>query len=56
MSTGNPPDRNNDPISEDGSEDYQLGRAELGEDTSGPHQMEFHVELKKDADWLKHRS
>lgn len=28
MSTGNPPDRNNDPISEEGSEDYQLGRAE----------------------------
>ncbi len=27
----------------------QIGRAELGEDTSGPHQMEFHVELKKDA-------
>ncbi|MES2293373.1 MAG: efflux RND transporter permease subunit [Pseudomonadota bacterium] len=28
----------------------QLGRAELGEDTSGPHQSEFHVELKPDAD------
>ena len=28
MSTGNPPDRNNDPRSEEGSEDYQLGRAE----------------------------
>ena len=28
MSTGNPPDRNNDPMSEEGSEDYQLGRAE----------------------------
>ena len=28
MSTGNPPERNNDPMSEEGSEDYQLGRAE----------------------------
>jgi molecular chaperone GrpE len=28
MSTGNPPDRNNDPMSEEGSEEYQLGRAE----------------------------
>ena len=27
----------------------QLGRAELGEDTNGPHQTEFHVELKPDA-------
>ena len=29
---------------------HQVGRAELGEDTSGTHQSEFHVELKKDAD------
>jgi CzcA family heavy metal efflux pump len=28
----------------------QLGRAVLGEDTSGTHQTEFHVELKHDAD------
>ena len=28
----------------------QLGRAELGEDTSGPHQSEFQVELKPGAD------
>ena len=28
MSTGNPPDRNNESMSEEGSEDYQLGRAE----------------------------
>jgi Cu/Ag efflux pump CusA len=27
----------------------QVGRAELGEDTSGPHQSEFQVELKPDA-------
>src|SRR6185312_845754 len=27
----------------------QIGRAELGEDTSGPHQSEFQVELKPDA-------
>jgi len=27
----------------------QVGRAELGEDTWGPHQSEFHVELKADA-------
>jgi CzcA family heavy metal efflux pump len=27
----------------------QLGRAELGEDTSGPHESEFQVELKPDA-------
>jgi len=27
----------------------QIGRAELGEDTSGPHESEFHVELKPDA-------
>ncbi len=28
----------------------QVGRAELGEDTWGPHRSEFHVELKKDSD------
>ena len=28
----------------------QVGRAALGEDTWGPHQTEFHVELKPDAD------
>jgi len=28
MSTGNPPDRNNESMSEEGSEDYELGRAE----------------------------
>jgi CzcA family heavy metal efflux pump len=28
----------------------QLGRAEMGEDTSGPHESEFHVELKRNAD------
>jgi Cu/Ag efflux pump CusA len=28
----------------------QVGRAELGEDTWGPHRSEFHVELKPDAD------
>ncbi len=28
----------------------QLGRAELGEDTNGPHQTEFHVELKPDVE------
>jgi Cu/Ag efflux pump CusA len=27
----------------------QVGRAELGEDTWGPHRSEFHVELKPDA-------
>jgi CzcA family heavy metal efflux pump len=27
----------------------QVGRAELGEDTWGPHRTEFHVELKPDA-------
>ncbi len=27
----------------------QIGRAEMGEDTSGPHQSEFHIELKEDA-------
>lgn len=30
--------------------EQQLGRAELGEDTWGPHQSEFHVELKRDSD------
>ena len=30
--------------------EQQIGRAELGEDTWGPHQSEFHVELKPDAD------
>jgi len=29
--------------------EQQIGRAELGEDTWGPHQSEFHVELKDDA-------
>jgi CzcA family heavy metal efflux pump len=29
--------------------EQQVGRAELGEDTWGPHRSEFHVELKKDA-------
>ena len=29
--------------------EQQIGRAELGEDTWGPHQCEFHVELKPDA-------
>jgi Cu/Ag efflux pump CusA len=28
----------------------QVGRAELGEDTWGPHRSEFHVELKADTD------
>jgi CzcA family heavy metal efflux pump len=27
----------------------QIGRATLGEDTSGPHMSEFHIELKPDA-------
>ena len=27
----------------------QIGRAELGEDTNGPHQSEFHIELKPGA-------
>lgn len=30
--------------------EQQIGRASLGEDTWGPHQSEFHVELKPDAD------
>jgi len=29
--------------------EQQVGRAELGEDTWGPHQSEFHVELKADT-------
>lgn len=29
--------------------EQQIGRAALGEDTWGPHQSEFHVELKPDA-------
>jgi CzcA family heavy metal efflux pump len=29
--------------------EQQVGRAELGEDTWGPHQSEFHVELKPDV-------
>jgi Cu/Ag efflux pump CusA len=29
--------------------EQQVGRAELGEDTWGPHRSEFHVELKSDA-------
>ena len=29
--------------------EQQIGRAELGEDTWGPHRTEFHVELKADA-------
>jgi CzcA family heavy metal efflux pump len=29
--------------------EQQVGRAELGEDTFGPHRSEFHVELKPDA-------
>ena len=28
----------------------QIGRAELGEDTNGPHQSEFHIELKPGTD------
>jgi len=30
--------------------EQQVGRASLGEDTWGPHQSEFHIELKPDAD------
>jgi Cu/Ag efflux pump CusA len=29
--------------------EQQVGRAELGEDTFGPHRSEFHIELKPDA-------
>jgi CzcA family heavy metal efflux pump len=32
------------------SVEQQVGRAELGEDTWGPHRSEFHVELKADAE------
>ena len=32
------------------SVEQQVGRAEQGEDTWGPHRSEFHVELKPDAD------
>jgi CzcA family heavy metal efflux pump len=32
------------------SVEQQVGRAELGEDTWGPHRSEFHVELKADSD------
>jgi Cu/Ag efflux pump CusA len=32
-----------------GTIEQQVGRAELGEDTWGPHRSEFHVELKPDA-------
>jgi CzcA family heavy metal efflux pump len=31
------------------SVEQQVGRAELGEDTWGPHRSEFHVELKSDS-------
>lgn len=33
-----------------GTIEQQVGRAALGEDTWGPHQSEFHIELKPDAD------
>ncbi|HYJ36935.1 MAG TPA: efflux RND transporter permease subunit, partial [Rhizomicrobium sp.] len=33
-----------------GTIEQQIGRAALGEDTWGPHQSEFHVELKPGAD------
>jgi CzcA family heavy metal efflux pump len=33
-----------------GTIEQQIGRAALGEDTWGPHQSEFHLELKPDAD------
>ena len=32
------------------SVEQQVGRAELGEDTWGPHRSEFHVELKPDGE------
>ena len=37
--------------------EQQVGRAELSEDTWGPHRSEFHVELKPDApvDQVRHR-
>ncbi|GAC1667598.1 MAG: efflux RND transporter permease subunit [Steroidobacteraceae bacterium] len=34
--------------------EQQVGRAELGEDTWGPHRSEFHVELKPDASVDQH--
>jgi CzcA family heavy metal efflux pump len=34
--------------------EQQVGRAELGEDTWGPHRTEFHVELKADAKVEQH--
>ncbi len=34
--------------------EQQVGRAELGEDTWGPHRSEFHVELKTDANIDQH--
>jgi CzcA family heavy metal efflux pump len=33
-----------------GTVEQQIGRAALGEDTWGPHQSEFHIEMKPDAD------
>ncbi len=33
----------------------QVGRAELGEDTWGPHRTEFHVELKPARPWTRAR-
>jgi CzcA family heavy metal efflux pump len=34
--------------------EQQIGRAELGEDTWGPHRSEFHVELAQDANIDQH--
>jgi CzcA family heavy metal efflux pump len=34
--------------------EQQVGRAELGEDTWGPHRSEFHVELKKNSKVNQH--
>ena len=36
--------------------EQQVGRAELGEDTWGPHRSEFHVEFKPDAKVDQHRA
>ncbi|HEY2780805.1 MAG TPA: efflux RND transporter permease subunit [Steroidobacteraceae bacterium] len=36
--------------------EQQVGRAELGEDTWGPHRTEFHVELKADAKVDQHEA
>ena len=36
--------------------EQQVGRAELGEDTWGPHRSEFHVELKADAKVDQHEA